>query len=71
MQGSAFLGPHTGEPPEFLHGFRGRMDEREDLVRAVRDAVAAGVERAFDLQQQHEVSHFDVLDQRDLVLFDE
>ncbi len=38
MQGSAFLGSHIAEPPEYLHGFRGRMDERDDLVRAVRDA---------------------------------
>ncbi len=37
MQGSAFLGPHAGEPPDYLFGFRGRMDERDDLVRAVRD----------------------------------
>jgi len=37
MQGSAFLGVYTGEPPAYLHGFRGRMDERDDLVRAVRD----------------------------------
>ncbi len=37
MQGSAFLGPFTAAAPEYLHGFRGRMDERDDLVRAVRD----------------------------------
>jgi arylsulfatase A-like enzyme len=37
MQGRAFLGPHTAPPPEFLYGFRGRMDERYDLVRSVRD----------------------------------
>ncbi len=37
MQGRAFLGAHIGEPPEYLHGFRGRMDERGDLVRSVRD----------------------------------
>ncbi len=37
MQGRAFLGSHIAEPPEYLHGFRGRMDERDDLVRAVRD----------------------------------
>ncbi len=37
MQGRAFLGPYAAPPPEYLHGFRGRMDERDDLVRAVRD----------------------------------
>jgi hypothetical protein len=37
MQGSAFLGPYTAAPNEFLHGFRGRMDERYDLVRSVTD----------------------------------
>jgi arylsulfatase A-like enzyme len=37
MQGKAFLGPHTVAAPEFLFGFRGRMDERYDLVRSVRD----------------------------------
>jgi uncharacterized sulfatase len=36
-QGRAFLGPHAGPPHEYLHGFRGRMDERYDLVRTVRD----------------------------------
>lgn len=36
-QGTAFLGPHAGEPNEFLHGFRGRMDERSDCVRSVTD----------------------------------
>lgn len=37
IQGRAFLGPHTAPAPEFLFGFRGRMDERYDLVRSVRD----------------------------------
>ena len=37
MQGKAFLGPHTAPTPSFLFGFRGRMDERYDLVRSVRD----------------------------------
>jgi uncharacterized sulfatase len=37
MQGRAFLGPHRRPPPSFLYGLRGRMDERIDLVRAVRD----------------------------------
>lgn len=37
MQGRAFLGPHQAPPAEFIHGFRGRMDERYDMVRSVRD----------------------------------
>jgi arylsulfatase A-like enzyme len=37
MQGKAFLGPHTTPAPEFVFGFRGRMDERYDLMRSVRD----------------------------------
>jgi arylsulfatase A-like enzyme len=38
MQGRAFMGPHTAGAPAYLFGFRGRMDERYDLVRSVRDA---------------------------------
>ena len=38
MQGRAFLGVHTAPAPEYLFGFRGRMDERYDLTRSVRDA---------------------------------
>jgi len=37
MQGRAFLGPHGAEPRDYLYGFRGRMDERYDMVRSVRD----------------------------------
>jgi arylsulfatase A-like enzyme len=37
MQGRAFLGPHTAPALEMLHGLRGRMDERIDLVRTVFD----------------------------------
>jgi uncharacterized sulfatase len=37
MQGFAFLGKHQKEPQPFLYGFRGRMDERQDLVRSVTD----------------------------------
>ncbi|MCW5553903.1 MAG: sulfatase-like hydrolase/transferase [Verrucomicrobiae bacterium] len=37
MQGHAFAGPHQTEPPVFLFGERGRMDERMDLVRSVTD----------------------------------
>lgn len=36
-QGQAFLGAHEAKPQRYLHGFRGRMDERYDLVRSVRD----------------------------------
>ncbi len=37
MQGHAFLGDFHAEQPEFGYGFRGRMDERYDMVRTVRD----------------------------------
>lgn len=37
MQGQAFLGPFATEPRQHLHGFRARMDERNDLVRSVTD----------------------------------
>lgn len=37
MQGEAFLGPHARPPREYVYGGRGRMDERYDLVRSVRD----------------------------------
>jgi uncharacterized sulfatase len=37
MQGAAFLGEHEAEPNAYLHGFRGRMDERIDMVRSTRD----------------------------------
>ena len=37
MQGHAFLGQHQAPPQPFIYGFRGRMDERFDLVRSVTD----------------------------------
>src|SRR5262249_44630307 len=37
MQGRAFLGPNRQPEPPYLYGFRGRMDERYDLIRSVRD----------------------------------
>jgi uncharacterized sulfatase len=37
MQGRAFAGKFQTEPPEFLFGERGRMDERYDLVHSVTD----------------------------------
>jgi len=37
MQGLAFAGKHTTPEPEYIFGFRGRMDERYDFVRSVRD----------------------------------
>jgi len=37
MQGTAFLGKHAGPPRKFVYGHRDRMDERTDLIRAVRD----------------------------------
>ncbi|MDR0870356.1 MAG: sulfatase-like hydrolase/transferase [Planctomycetaceae bacterium] len=37
MQGIPFAGKYAGKPREYVFGFRGRMDERADLVRSVRD----------------------------------
>jgi arylsulfatase A-like enzyme len=37
MQGHAFLGTHADPPQPYVFGFRGRMDERYDLVRSVTD----------------------------------
>jgi arylsulfatase A-like enzyme len=37
MQGNAFMGKHEADPVDYQFGFRGRMDERYDLVRSVRD----------------------------------
>lgn len=36
-QGHAFMGPFVGSERRYAFGFRGRMDERYDLVRSVRD----------------------------------
>lgn len=37
MQGRAFLGKSQGKPQQYGYAFRGRMDERFDMVRSVRD----------------------------------
>lgn len=37
MDGKPFLGEHEAEPREYVHTYRGRMDERYDLIRAVHD----------------------------------
>ncbi len=37
MHGKPFMGPHEEEPRDYVFGFRGRMDERIDMVRTVRD----------------------------------
>ncbi|WPP51819.1 sulfatase-like hydrolase/transferase [Catalinimonas niigatensis] len=37
MQGQAFLGEQQLEPREYAQAFRGRMDERIDMSRSVRD----------------------------------
>ena len=37
MQGHAFLGEHVSAAPDYMFGFRGRMDERVDFVRTVTD----------------------------------
>ena len=36
-QGHAFMGSHQAPEQPYLYGFRGRMDERQDLIRSVRD----------------------------------
>jgi arylsulfatase A-like enzyme len=37
MQGRAFMGKYPAPTPKYIFGFRGRMDERYDLVRSVRN----------------------------------
>lgn len=37
MQGHAFMGKYETDPVKYQFGFRGRMDERYDLLRSVRD----------------------------------
>jgi len=37
LEGHAFLGPFTEPPQPLVYGFRGRMDERQDMLRAVSD----------------------------------
>lgn len=37
MQGKPFLGKYAAAPRQYVYGFRDRMDERYDMVRAVRD----------------------------------
>ncbi len=37
LHGKAFLGKHATEDPQYIYGFRDRMDERYDMSRAVRD----------------------------------
>jgi uncharacterized sulfatase len=37
LQGHAFLGAHAAASREYIYGFRDRMDERYDMIRAVRD----------------------------------
>lgn len=37
FQGHAFMGSFQTKAPRYAYGFRGRMDERYDLVRSIRD----------------------------------
>lgn len=39
MQGKPFLGEAPAKPAEYVFSFRGRMDERMDLSRSVRDTT--------------------------------
>lgn len=36
-QGHAFLGKYNAPESKYLHGFRGRMDERYDMARSIRN----------------------------------
>lgn len=37
FHGHAFMGPYDAGSQPYIYGFRGRMDERYDLIRCVRD----------------------------------
>jgi arylsulfatase A-like enzyme len=37
LQGHAFLGPFAEPPQTLVYGFRGRMDERQDMLRSASD----------------------------------
>lgn len=37
MQGHAFAGKHTSDYQPYIYGYRGRMDERPDMVRSIRN----------------------------------
>ena len=37
FQGHAFMGAHEAPPQRYQFGFRGRMDERYDMIRVARD----------------------------------
>lgn len=37
FQGSAFMGIEKMPEPKYAYGFRGRMDERLDMIRSIRD----------------------------------
>ncbi len=37
MQGHAFAGTFDAGPQPYIYGYRGRMDERYDMVRSIRD----------------------------------
>jgi uncharacterized sulfatase len=37
LQGHAFLGSFAEPPQSIVHGFRGRMDERQDMLRSASD----------------------------------
>lgn len=37
MQGHAFAGRYDAGPQPYIYGYRGRMDERYDMVRSIRD----------------------------------
>lgn len=52
LQGKAFLGPHATAAPEYIYGFRDRMDERYDMSRAVRDEKYAYIRNFYPQRPQ-------------------
>ena len=52
LQGKAFLGPHATPQPQYIYGFRDRMDERYDMSRAVRDERYAYIRNFYPQRPQ-------------------
>jgi len=61
MQGHAFAGPYQTDGPGLLFGERGRMDERNDLVRSVTDGRYVYLRNYFPhvSQAQHNAYQFE------------
>ncbi len=52
LQGKAFLGKFATEAPQYIYGFRDRMDERYDMSRAVRDEKYAYIRNFYPQRPQ-------------------